>query len=236
MGDALIGLGVLLAIFGPLLMLALIWLVYRFGTLKLVRARSGTQSPGRIKRNALGLSAILVTGVVATSYIPGRLEYDRLCARHAVPIVSDRTNADGFFRTSMFPYEALRYLRQSSFDFVEAPDPYREGVDIRYTLGEDGELAQEEVSALRSRYSVSHEFVRHRLGTFMTEKVVHEIETGRELARAASLIYSGGPLALLLGSYGTSSCPDVRSRQGSEDFATFYDLETLVLRANSVGP
>ena len=65
----------------------------------------------------------------------------------------------------------------------------------------------------------------------MTEKVVYEIETKRELARAASINYRGGPLSLFLGTYGISSCPDIVSEEGSRQFRTFYNLESIILRA-----
>ena len=50
---------------------------------------------------------------------------------------------------------------------------------------------------------------------------------------AADVNYRGGPLSLLLGVYAMSSCPDIRSEEGSRDFGTFYDLETIVLRSSS---
>ena len=51
----------------------------------------------------------------------------------------------------------------------------------------------------------------------------------RELARAANITYLGGPLSILLGSYATTSCPDILTEQGSKDFSTYYVLEKVIL-------
>ena len=61
------------------------------------------------------------------------------------------------------------------------------------------------------------------------EKLAYEIETSRGLAKAAEIVYRGGPLSIFLSVYGMSSCPDIRSEEGSEQFRTFYDLETITL-------
>ncbi len=222
------GVGILLAVLGPLLLLPVILLVYRYGLLGLLQSTLPEADAGSLKLAALVLSAVIVVGIVVLSYIPGRLEFNRLCSEHGTPDLSERTRADGFYRTPLFPYEAHAYLRDLGFAYVEGPDPYRSGVDLRYTLDQDGELAQEEATQLRSRYGVRQELVQSR-GTIRTEKVVYQLDTGDELARASSLNYDGGPLSLFLGVYFTRSCPDVRSEEGSEDFQTFYELERRVL-------
>jgi hypothetical protein len=147
--------------------------------------------------------------------------------------VSTAVRADGFFRTRLHPYESARWL--GWFAYVEALHMYEDGVHVRYTRVGD-EVRQEEVATLKSRYGVREELAELAHGTVMTEKTVYEMATKRELARAASIVYDGGPLALLLGVHGMSSCPDVRSEQGSRDFQTFYDLETIMLRAEEPPP
>lgn len=223
------GVGILVAVLGPLLLVPVIYLLYRYGLLGLLQPHWPEADTGSLKVVALVLSAVVVVGVVGLSYLPGRLEFNRLCAEHGSPTVSERIRADGFYRTQLFPYEAHAYLRDVGFDYIEAPDPYRPDTDLRYTLAENGELAQEEVTELRSRHGVRQEVVQSRLGTARTEKVIYELDTGNELARASSLIYDGGPLSLFLGVYGTTSCPNVRTREGSAAFQTFYELEKRVL-------
>ena len=231
MGDALIGLGVLLAIIGPLLLIPVVWLLYRFFWWAMARQLS----PDRLAKSsarvvALALSVVLVVGVMIASYLPGYWEFERLCAEHAVPDASFRTTVDGFFRTKMFPYQSHKYLDQDSFSFVEAPDPYKKGVLLRYSKGEDGALKQEQIPAVSSQYGFRETFSELTGGITMTEKVIYEIATEQERARAAMINYHGGPLSLFLGSYGMRSCPDVLSAEGSRYFGIFYDLESIVLR------
>ena len=222
------GIGTLLAIGGPLLLIPLTWLVHCLAVRRIVDTllvtRVGTHAARRL---ALAASVALVAAALATSYFPGKRAFDRLCATHGTPTVSGVVRAEGFFRTRLYPYEAARW--PDSFAYVEAPHMYEEGVHVRYTkVGDD--VREESVAALRSRYAVRETFEELPHGIVMTEKTVYEMASKRELARAASIVYHGGPLSLLLGVYGMSSCPDARSEQGSQDFRTFYDLETIVLR------
>ena len=231
MGDALIGLGVVLAILGPLLLIPVIWLLYRCLWWALVR----WSPPDKLKKSttrlvAIALALVLVAGSMVASYLPGYWKFQRLCAQHAVPDASFRARVDGFFREQMFPYQAHKYLSQDSFSFVEAPDPYKKGILLRYSKGDDGELKQEQIPAISSRYGFRETFSELPGGITMTEKVIYEIESELERARAANINYRGGPLWLFLGSYGTSSCPDILSEEGSLHFGTFYDLESIVLR------
>lgn len=229
MEELAFSIGVLLAIGGPLLLIPVIWLVYRLAVRRIVVTLLATRVGRRGARwLALAVSVALVASALAVSYFPGKREFDRLCAAHATPTVSAAVQADGFFRTRLYPYEAARWLK--SFAYVEAPHMYEDGVHVRYTrVGDD--IRQDDVTTLLSHYGVREDLVERAHGIVMTEKTVYELATERELARAASIVYQGGPLALLLGVYGMSSCPDIRSDQGSRDFRTFYDLETIMLRA-----
>ena len=221
MGELMIGLGVLLAIIGPLLLIPITWLLYRFALKPLL---------GSVKL-ALPLSILLVIAAVAFTYLPGRRAFDRRCAAAGPPVVSEQVNVVGFFRTAMFAYEAAGYLTQDGFDFVEAPDPYRKGVTLRYTKASNDEVRQEEVTAIESLYAVRETFAQLDGGISSVEKVIYEIATGRALGRATQLIYQGGPLSILLGTMGVASCPDPGTAQGGKEFQIFYDLESYVLKA-----
>ena len=220
MGDLLIGLGVLLAILGPLLLIPVIWALYRFA----FKPFFGSTW------KALSLAVALVLAAVALSYIPGKRAFDDRCAAQGPPMVFERADAKGFYRTALFPYEAVQYIQQDRFEFVEAPDPYKKDVTIRYSIGPDGGVRQDEVTELRSVYGVRKTYALEG-STSVTKKVIYEIATGRELAHAAQLDYQGGPLSIFLGTLGMASCPDIRTEQGSRHFRTFYDLEKIVLRA-----
>jgi hypothetical protein len=231
MSSIAIGLGVLLAVIGPLLLLPIAWLFYRFATRPILsRLLQRRASESSIRLAALSLTATLIIAVLALTYLPGKQEFDRICVEHGTPRIADRVNADGFFRTQLFPYEAHPFLE--TFSFIEAPDPYRESVSLRYTRDGD-EVRSIEVTTLNSQYAVRKSFQMKDHGITITEKRIYEISTNRELARAAMIYYHGGPLGLLLGSHGRASCPDVVSDEGSRDFQKFYNLETIVLDASS---
>lgn len=232
MEDYAFGIGILLAVAGPLLLVPVVWIVYRVlarpAVLSVMAARPGTRSAGRL---ALALSVLLVAAVLAVSYLPGKREFDRLCDMHAIPTVSERTLASGFYRNRLYPYEARRFLDEGGFTFVEAPHRYEQDAYVRYSINAGGELDEEMVPEPESRYGVRETLAELPHGILMTEKVVYERGPDRELARAAQVVYQGGPLSLLLGVYAMSSCPDVRSPGGSGHFMTFYNLETIALRS-----
>ena len=223
----MIGIGILLAIIGPLLLIPVAWLLNRFVVRPVIRRSLGASlSAGLVPLVSWVATVVLVAAVMAASYIPGKKEFDGLCQQHGVPVVSQRVDVDGFYRTKAFPYEAAGYL--DTFHFIEAPDPYKDGIDLRYTKVGD-EVRKEEITELTSRYGFEQKFSQLPSGITMTEKRVFEVGTNRELARASNITYHGGPLSLFLGSYGMSSCPDIISEQGSRHFRTFYDLEKIVL-------
>lgn len=225
MGDYLIGVGVVLAVLGPLLLIPAIWLVYRVVALPLLKSTP----------LALAASLGLVLGSLAVSYAAGRVQYGRMCAVRGTPRIDDRVLADGFFRTRVYPHEARAFLSEGGFSYVEGPRLGQEDVFVRYTLAEDGSVLETEVQELISDYTVRETMSTTRLRTQIVEKVVLERASGRELARAANLTYMGGPLSIFLGVWGMASCPDIRDERGSEDFTTFYDLERLVLRHSAPG-
>lgn len=227
------GVGILLAIFGPLLLIPVIWLVYRLAASPVLLSRAGPRISGRRARMvALALSATVVVGAVGLSYLPGRWEFERLCVEHATPSVAERVRTSSYYRNRLFPYEARQILEEDGFTSVEAPHPYEAGTLVRYSLTAGGDISEEEVAAPESRYGVRHTFSQLSYGIVMTEKVVYEMATSRQLARAAHIAYGGGPLSLFLGTLGMASCPDIRSADGSRHFETFYDLEALVLRGD----
>lgn len=232
MGELLIGVGILLAIVGPLLNLPLIWLIYRLIYRPLFWTRMEARL-GRANARWLGVAfATLLLGVVLLfSYLPGRVRFDALCSAEGIPLVHQRVNEAGFYRTRMFAYEAHAYLREGRFRFVEAPDPYRQGELLRYSLLPDGMLKQEKIIELQSRYGVAYQLTSEASGVTVSRKRIFELQGERELARAAQIDYSGGPLWLLFGVYARASCPEVRDPVGSERFRIYYELEQRVLRA-----
>ncbi|MEZ5366710.1 MAG: hypothetical protein R2748_31315 [Bryobacterales bacterium] len=104
-----------------------------------------------------------------------------MCEEQGSPTVTERVHVQGFYRTSMFPYEAVMYLKQDGFLFVEAPDPFQEGVMLRYSVAADGSVRHEKAEKVQSEYGVR---INYGLkdGIATTQKVISEIETGRDRA------------------------------------------------------
>jgi hypothetical protein len=229
MGELAIGIGMLLAILGPLLFLPAIWLVYRFLALPLWRlATDPERSSGFGRLGALTASALLVLGSVGASYVWGKVNFDRLCALHGTPDIDRVVQVDGYFQTPLFPYQARQSLDDGTFRFIEGPSERGETF-TRYTLDGQGGLDEVEIPEPSSEYGVRETFETARGGTTVMERVIYEIGSEVQLARAASLTYMGGPLSIFLGAYGMASCPDIRSPEGSEHFRQFYDLAAIVL-------
>lgn len=223
------GIGMLLAILGPVLLLPAIWLVYRVIVWPLWRFTIGSEGfLGGGPPGALTVSAILVLGGVGASYAWGKAEFNRLCNLHGTPEIDRVVRVEGYFQKPLFSYQARQVLEGGPFLFVEGPSE-RPGTYRRYTLDDQGGLEEAEVPELSSEYGMRETFETARGGTTVMERVVYEIGSEVQLARAASLTYMGGPLSIFLGTYGMASCPDIRSPEGSEHFRQFYDLAAIVL-------
>jgi len=231
MEGAALGLGVLLAVLGPLLLAPVAWLAYRFLARPLAARAAPGSAPGAVRGVAWAVTLLAIGGALLGSYLPGKREFDRLCAEKADPVIRNRVRVEGFYRSRLYPYEAARFLKDAGFTYVEAPHLHKRGVFVRYSLDEQGKTVQRESQTLESRYGVREDFTETDAGLTVSEKKVYEIASGRELARAARINYDGGPLSILMGAYARSSCPDASTPQGSEKFLTFYELESFVLRA-----
>jgi hypothetical protein len=231
------GLGVLLAVLGPLLLLPAAWLLQR-----LLRPLLRRLTPDRLSARAAGAlgwgaTALLLGAILAATWYPGQAEFERLCLRYAVPQIAERVTVDGFYRERLFPYQTRR-LFDYGFSYLETEDPQRPHQRrlLRYRPGDDGGVVAEEVAALTSRYGVRQELVETASGLFRTEKRVYDRGDGRLLARAGEVTYDGGPLALFLGAYAVATCPDIRTPEGSRAFQAFYDLEAVVLGGRDLPP
>lgn len=231
--SAAFGLGILLGVFGPLLLVPVVWAIARWPLRRLIgkwaEHRFGALS-GFVR---LLVATLLVVAVVLVSYLPGRMEYEHLCEVHT-PVIEKATDVPGFYATKLYPYKAEPFLREWGFTYVEAPDMYQKGRTLRYEVGSNGETVVTEVPAPSSRYAVSDIF--HELGNtlMLDEKRVYEMATGRELAHAGSVTYLGGYLHLVLGVYGLSTCPRPGTAQESRQFSDYYYLERKVLRSSFV--
>jgi hypothetical protein len=140
-----------------------------------------------------------------------------------------KVTADGFYRSRVYSYEAREFIEKGGFKYVEGPYPGQTERFRRFSKFPQGELTELEISVPTSQYGVRDELWETSSGVIVSVKTVYESASKSELARAANITYQGGPLWVLLGSYATTSCPDILSEQGSEDFMTYHNLEKIVL-------
>lgn len=227
------GLGIIIAVFGPLLLIPVIFVIARW-PLRLLIGGWADRLFGALSGFVRFLVAtILVAAVVFATYLPGRMEYEHLCEVHA-PVIAEVVDVPGFYATELYPYRAERFLREWGFTYIEAPDMYKKERTLRYELGGDGKTIVTEIPTPTSRYAVSDTFRELGNTLVLNEKRVFEMTTGRELAHAGSVTYHGGYLRLILGVYGMSNCPHPRTAKGSQQFADYYYLEQKVLRSSFV--
>ena len=181
-GDWLIGFGVLLVIIGPLLNLLVIWLLHRYLVSRIITVQVIT---------SVTISMLLLAAAHLAAVLPGRLAFTDLCLDSGKPVVLRRDHVDGFFRTKMFQYEAMQYLREGGFSYVEAPDPYKPGILLRYSLDIHGEISKKEIPKRTSRYEVSDDFEQLSFDISVNRKAIKDIWSGDTVANASMISFHG---------------------------------------------
>ena len=230
MESFLFGLGVLLAICGPLLLIPITWLVYRLVTRPLLQRLTPARLTSiKVAPTAFFCAALFVSVILAVSYLPGKLEYDDLCGQYSEPRILKTVTVDGFYRSRVYNYEAREFIEKGGFSFVEGPYPGQPERFRRFSMSPQGKITEVEIPAPTSQIEVRDELWETTSGVIVSVKTVYQRSSETELARAANITYQGGPLWFLLGSYARASCPDVLNEQGSEYFMTYYNLEKIVL-------
>jgi len=227
------GLGIFFGVFGPLLLIPVVWGVAHWPLRRLI-GKWAVQRFGALSGLVRWVISVLFVGVVVlASYLPGRIQFANLCEVHA-PAIKEVTDVPGFYATELYPYKAERFLREWGFAYVEAPDMYKKERTLRYEVGADGNTIVTEVSSPTSRYAVSDTFRELGNTIILDEKRVFELASGRELAHAGSVTYHGGYLRLVLGLYGMSDCPRPGTEKESRQFDDYYYLERKVLKSSFV--
>ncbi len=130
--------GLLFAVFGPLLLLPVIWILYRWPLRALLGSWTERRCGSYARPARFGIATALVGAVVFATYLPGRLEFAALCDQYANPVIVETVEVPGFYRSAMFPYEAEQFLREWGFSYIEAPDMYKHGRTLRYAVGAGG--------------------------------------------------------------------------------------------------
>jgi hypothetical protein len=220
--------GLLLAVLGPLLLLLPIAFLYLLFRRAGIGARFGLGASQARLAHLCGSTA-LVLGAVLASYLPGRLEFERLCADLAEPRIFGKVRVEGFFLDDLTANSfGQRYLGEEGFAWFETHDIYKRGQFMRFRKAGD-KVRTEPVTELQSRHVVkSATEIRDRT-IHVSRTAISERESGRLLAEAHSVIYHGGPLGIVLGVYGMSNCPNPITPEGSRQFNLYYHLVREVL-------
>jgi hypothetical protein len=213
--------GLLWAVFAPLLLLIPAAALYRFLRTWHPAWRPGTQQ----------LAAVLVTlAGVLVLWLPARREFSRVCGELGAPRVIERVRADGFYLDDPTANSfGTRYLYDEGFKWYEARDIYHAGGHVRY-IKSANDIRTEQIDSITAAITVAS--VDSSVGPYIriNRVVITERRTGRELATAARANFSGGPARIVLGVYGASDCPSVRTASGSEAFDLYYHLARATLR------
>lgn len=220
--------GLLLSIFGPLLLLLPFALLYFLFRQAGIGPRLGL---GADNSRLLHLAAAVapVVGIVLATYVPGRLEFERLCGALAEPRIYEKVRVDGFFLDDLTANSfGLRYLGEEGFVWFETHDIYKRGQFVRYRKSSD-RVVSEPVADLQARHVVKTETDVRDHTIHISRTSVAERDSGKLLAEAYSVIYHGGPMGIVLGAYGLSSCPDPITPEGSRQFNLYYHLVREVL-------
>lgn len=220
--------GLLLAVLGPLLLLLPIALLYFLFKRLGLGAHLGL-SPVNARLLHLAAAAIAVLGVVLATYLPGRLEFERLCGELAEPRILERVRAEGFFLDDLTANSfGQRYVLEEGFAWFETHDIYKRGQFVRFRKS-DGKVLIEPVAEPRARHTVKSGTEVRGNGIHVSRTAVSERASGRLLAEAHSVTYHGGPLGMVLGVYGLSHCPNPVTAEGSRQFNLYYHLVREVL-------
>ncbi len=229
MGEYWFAAGLLLSIFGPLVFVvpvALLYFVFRRAGLA---ARLGIAGSGSQRTAHALLAACLVVIGVFITWLPGRLEFGRLCDQLVEPRIYDRVHVAGFYLDDPTANSfGMRYLHDEGFAWIEARDIYRRSAYVRYR--KDGQkIETDQIAALTATHMVRSGVEQRPQGINIARTEITERASGKLLAEAHSLTYRGGPLGMILGIFGSGHCPNPISAEGSSQFNGYYYLAREVL-------
>ncbi|KAB2934478.1 MAG: hypothetical protein F9K21_11550 [Rhodocyclaceae bacterium] len=220
--------GLVLAVLGPLLLLLPIALLYFLFKRLGLGARFGL-SPVNARLLHLAAAAIAVLGVVLATYLPGRLEFERLCDALAEPRILERVRTEGFFLDDLTANSfGQRYVLEEGFAWFETHDIYKRGQFVRFRKS-DGKVLIEPAAELQARYTVKSDVEVRGNSIHVSRTAVSQRAGGRLLAEAHSVTYHGGPLGMVLGVHGLSHCPNPVTAEGARRFDLYYHLVREVL-------
>ena len=212
--------GVLWGMFAPLSLVAAAAVIY-FLLRRLASPMRGAA--------AFVLASILVVAPVVFLWALDKREYDALCRTEGAATIDEKAPADGFLLLSGSANSfGMRYLQQEGFGWMEARDIFHRDKWVRYERGASGAIRSHPIDAPQARFEVRETDEQRDAMSISRVAIDDSQKIGRELAKAASLIYDGGRVKWLLGAWGLRTCPSAASDPAG--FEAFYHLARNTLR------
>jgi hypothetical protein len=211
--------GIIWAVFAPVLLLIPGCALYlAAGRIRGVRTR---------KQRILVASAITLS-VVGALWVRDSLRFDAHCGKITVAQVIEKRKVDGFFLDDSTANSfGMRYLQNEGFQWIEARSIYNRSGFTRYESSGSG-ISQKEVDRLTAGIAVKSEFFEDSISS-TTILTVKDMQTGKLLASAGNSNFNGGAARIVLGAWGTRSCPSRWTSDGTDGFNRFYHLAKLTL-------
>ena len=225
-------LGVIWAVFAPLLLLLPIGVIYRLikpavANIELTRRLPLWQ--GRLFR--LGIAALMVLIPVRVVWYIDKAEFVALCKTEGAPVIRVKASTDGFFLDDSTANSfGQRYLQSEGFQWMEARSIYQRGEFTRYERSLDGTISQLAQKTKSARYEVVTEYLQPLAHTSLTVTRVIDTQAPdgkQEMARSAMAHFNGGRMHAVLGAYGSASYPDLASNQATWNDAYYLVRNTL---------
>ena len=175
----------------------------------------------------LAIAAVLTP--VAVVWLLDRADFIRVCDGEGKPVVYRHATAEGIFLNSGTSNSfGMRYLHEEGFHWMEAPSIYQRNAWVRYERSGDGSISTTDIPAITARYEVREDFSQPHGHTGLSQTKVIDRASGELLAKAGSATFDGGRMRLVLGAWGTQTCPSAMS--SPEAFNEVYHLAKNALR------
>lgn len=212
--------GIIWAVFAPLLMLIPMFVVYlAAGWIPVLKSKS----------RRIFFAATITLSVVFSLWLRASISFSAHCEAIGTPQIFEKRKVDGFFLDDGTANSfGMRYLQEEGFQWMEARSIYNRSGFTRYEIDKTG-ITQKEVDRLTATIEVKSEYSEDAISS-TTLITIKDMQTQKVLARAANSHFNGGIARIFLGAWGTRSCPSPLSASGSEAFNQFYHLAKLTLR------
>lgn len=200
--------------FAPLLLVFVAWLLVKLAKLR------------------WRIALAIVCGLTLIIWLPQRIAFQNRCNEFGEPLILKTVTVDGFFLEDPTANSfGMRYLHEAGFSWLETNSIYNRAAFTRYEKVGD-KIESHEIDKLSAEYVLRS--VHTDEGMWRVQEVeIANIKTGEKLASAKSAHFEGGTAKWVLGAYGSATCPNPRTAEGSRLFRKTYNLAWETLRGET---